>query len=414
MSLASERTAVALLAVAVLIAGLFAGCNAQGMGENSPGIAAFPPQGSPDRSSSPFGIVKGGVGDRVIAPAWVKTVWTPQAVDGTSVDTHSWRRLLEAARKFNQIEVPVVADEVWKSGDIEEIKNEMRHFFQADPHVTVWEMGLEENLQSGWEENLPETAQKLAAVRQVKDSINPDIKLAYQIVGDTGKSLETFLKSEASNYVDIIALHPYGWPDFKPPELWLDRYLAEVKSLKTTYGKNLPVWFTEVGAPTDEGGVPLYSGSRRVYGLTPEEQADYLTKVYAMALNHGVDKIFWYEYRDSCSAASDVECHFGLKYNDGTPKPAYYAYKAISDCIGNKRPAGERIEGGTRISSFKGRSQECHVVWQYPGSETTFPLSAIAATSRDTRAFDVMGKPVPISRERVEISESPLLLHVSR
>ena len=362
----------------------------------------------------PFGTVKGGVGDSVIAPTWVKTIWTVQAVDGASVNAQSWRRLVAAARKFNQIEVPVVADDVWKSGDIKDIKNEMRQFFKADPHVKVWEMGVEENLQPGWEEDLPETAQKLAAVRQVKNSINPEIKLAYQIVGQRGADLETFLRSDASDYADIIALHPYRWPDFKTPELWLDRYLAEVKRLKATYGKNLPVWFTEVGAPTDDGAVQLYSGPRKVYGLNPKEQADYLTKIYATALNQGVEKIFWYEYQDSCSSASDVECHFGLKRQDGTPKPAYRAYKAISDCVGNKTPAGERIEGGTRISSFEGSGQECHVVWRYPDSRTTFPLSSVAATSQDTRAFDVTGRPVTTSHGQVAITKSPLLLHVSR
>ncbi|HEX6875794.1 MAG TPA: hypothetical protein VF165_09055, partial [Nocardioidaceae bacterium] len=118
-------------------------------------------------------MVKGGVGDTVIAPAWVKTIWTPQAVDGTSVNADSWRSTLERTRQYGQIEVPVVADEVWKTGSIDDIKNVMRQLFLAYPEIPVWEMGLEENLRSGWEASLPRTAQKLAAVREVKDSINP-------------------------------------------------------------------------------------------------------------------------------------------------------------------------------------------------------------------------------------------------
>ena len=156
----------------------------------------------------------------------------------------------------------------------------MRQLFLAYPEIPVWEMGLEENLRSGWEASLPRTAQKLAAVREVKDSINPRIKLAYQIADDTGKTLETFLKSDASDYVDIISIHPYAWPDFKMPDVWLDPLLTKVRRLEATYSKNLPVWFTEVGAPTNDAGVQLYSGSSLVSGISPQKQADYLTKVY--------------------------------------------------------------------------------------------------------------------------------------
>lgn len=415
------RSTAALLAAGLLVAAGLAGCSTprgEAPVEASPSASATSTEGaahrSPDRPSSPFGMVKGGVGDTVIAPAWVKTIWTPQAVDGTSVNADSWRSSLERTRQYGQIEVPVVADEVWKTGSIDDIKNVMRQLFLAYPEIPVWEMGLEENLRSGWEASLPRTAQKLAAVREVKDSINPRIKLAYQIADDTGKTLETFLKSDASDYVDIISIHPYAWPDFKTPDVWLDPLLAKVRRLEATYSKNLPVWFTEVGAPTNDAGVQLYSGSSLVSGISPQEQADYLTKVYATALNHGVEKIFWYEYEDSCSTPSDVECHFGLKYQDGKPKPGYFAYQATSDCVGSKNPAGERTRGITRISSFVGKSGECDVVWNYPDSKTAFPLSALAATSRDVQAFDVTGHPLATTHDEVPISGSPVFLHISR
>jgi hypothetical protein len=43
------------------------------------------------------------------------------------------------------------------------------------------------------------------------------------------------------------------------------------------------------------------------------------------------DVIFWYNFRDIFADSPDVEHNFGLLEGDFTPKPAFEAYRQISD-----------------------------------------------------------------------------------
>jgi hypothetical protein len=310
-------------------------------------------------------------------------------LSGTTVNQTSWRNYVQRALQYDQVEVPLVNDAVWKSGNIADNRTVMRQFFQADPRVPVWELGLEENLSSTWEANLPATAQKLAAVEEVKNSINPDIKLAYQIVNRT-TSVEAFLKSDASDHVDILSLHLYKWPDFQAPEPWVESFLTKVRALEKTYNKPLPIWVTEAGAPTNELGVQLYShGTRPVSGLSLQGQADYLAKMYATGLNNGVENLLWYEYQDenfdpktdspaTCDA-SNVECHFGIKYADGTPKPAYHAFTTLARLIGTKAPSGDPSTQPSEQATPSGEPSAT------PGADPTgTPPESIPPTSEPT------------------------------
>lgn len=366
-------------------------------------------------SPSMFGMVHGDDSDSTLSPGWNKSIWTPQAWNGRTVRTAFWKSRISAAYNSGVIEVPVVADDTWKSGELAEISDMMTQFFQADPRVPVWELGLEENLKRGWEANLPQTARKIAAVRQVKESINPDIRLAYQVANRGKRDIETFLASAAADHIDILALHPYGWPDFGAPETWLAEWISDVRGLLVKHDRSFPIWFTEIGAPQNDDDVPqMYSLDKPVRGQGQQEHARYMVKLHAIAFHAGVEKVFWYNYYDRCSESTNVECHFGLKSDSRSPKPAYRAYKAMKDCIGVKAPETANASSATRVYSFAGPQEGCLVLWNYPAETTTVSLASIRSdlTAQNTKATSLLGQPVAITGGSVTVSEEPLFLRV--
>ena len=62
---------------------------------------------------------------------------------------------------------------------------------------------------------------------------------------------------------------------------------------------DLPMWFTEIGAPQNDAGVPqMRSGDNPVRGQGRDENAAYVVKTHVISLAKGIEKIFWYNYID--------------------------------------------------------------------------------------------------------------------
>ena len=62
--------------------------------------------------------------------------------------------------------------------------------------------------------------------------------------------------------------------------------------------------------------------------VSEQTQAEFLTRTYLCALSSGVEKIFWYTYRD-IAAIKGREGGFGIINSDFSPKPALAAYKTL-------------------------------------------------------------------------------------
>ncbi len=147
---------------------------------------------------------------------------------------------------------------------------------------------------------------------------------------------------------DILALHPYradapeGSPWRRDRASPFPDEMRRLDALMLRYGAK-PVWFTEVG----------WSTSRSRYGVSEDQQAQFLQRFYVLALAHpSVEKIFWYDFRNDTSPdapydqprynRAEHEFHFGLLRrtypldpNDPTlRKPAYLAYRALTGFLG--------------------------------------------------------------------------------
>ena len=144
---------------------------------------------------------------------------------------------------------------------------------------------------------------------------------------------------------DIMAVHPYrldppeGAPWRRDHQQTFPIELGRIDELMQRYGAK-PLWLTELGWATDRGR----------FGVSEDQQAQFLTRTYIMALAHpSVEKIFWYDFRnDSAPGAPydkpvynerEHEFHFGLLRRTfpldpnapGLRKPAFLAYRAMTN-----------------------------------------------------------------------------------
>lgn len=385
------------------------------------GFVVLPPKSISARTlnqDSPFGIVHADLDDPYLS-TWIKTLtWnTAGAV--------AWTSKINRRRNIGFQELPLVSGDGWVSDDtaavsvdfIGALKAKIRSYFEADPLTEYWELGLEENLSSRFDEPVyfANLQAKAAAVREVANGVN--LRFLYQVAGSSLSDANAFFASEAAQEFDIFAPHPYAWPDFPAPEEWLEAFIDDRRIAMQQHGIELPMWFTEIGAPQNDAEVPqMLSGNSPVRGQSRDENAAYLVKSHVIALAQGIEKILWYNYVDRGPSTTDVEDHFGLIDFWKFPKPSYVAYVTMVKQLEGKRFQERRdLPGGVRIYEFSDTNQRCFIAWTNPASVQTVPLSLIRAGLNENNIVAVantVGTPLPISAD-VLVEEFPVFITIS-
>ena len=379
---------------------------------------------TPDPSSR-FGIVHFDADDPFLDPGWMKTTTEVQAGwNGRTVDTDAWHALLAAQRARGQIELPLILGDTWKTGSLEQIRTMMGAIFRADPGagkapvIPAYELGIEENLNAGdYGQALAHTAEKFATVQKEKASVSPSVKLLYQVAGTDLDPYEKLFGSPLAAKIDVLAAHPYPWNGWPTPDKWHDKLVDDIRAAMAAKGLSLPIWYTEVGAvQNDADASVILSGLKPTgRGLTRADYAAYLVKLHAHAFAKGIERVFWYNYRDRTTATTDAEAHFGLRDYWGFPKPGYLAYAAAIRCMKGRTASEIAAPAGVKAYRFSGADQDCIAAWTYPDATKTVSLDAISTglSPEDiNEAFDTVGAPVQADMGSVELSSYPTFLMV--
>ncbi|HEY5979535.1 MAG TPA: cellulase family glycosylhydrolase [Microlunatus sp.] len=157
--------------------------------------------------------------------------------------------------------------------------------------------------------------------------------------------------------VDGVAFHPYTFP-FLPshydPGGWrtswntihgYDPNAAGFSSLRhvlDTYGLgHQQIWLTEYGAPT--------CGPRTGSGGEPGATVDHVTEqrqaaiagdaVRVASADPALGALVWYSERDRSWNPTTTENCYGLRRPDGSPKPAWWAFRDAVSAVRASRPA---------------------------------------------------------------------------
>ncbi len=162
---------------------------------------------------------------------------------------------------------------------------------------------------------------------------------------------ETFVRQVAEavpdlgDHVDLMAFHPYRYP-FSAPEhadetqaSLLDDVCSMAGLMEELGMPDHGLWMTELGWHTAPNAL--------VPGVDEATQGDYLARAALISWSQGVERFYWYTFRDSGIALDDQEQRFGLYAFDADPTDGEGARP--KDSAGRFAALAEALAGHTRI-----------------------------------------------------------------
>jgi hypothetical protein len=212
--------------------------------------------------------------------------------------------------------------------------------------VRYWEIWNEPNNQVFWQPT-PNVGAYTALLKLTYAAIKGVDPSAEVITGGTGPAETTLnaagetLSISAVDFLagiyrdggggsfDAVGDHPYTFPSMPgapdAQSAWQQMYATptSLRSLMVAHGDGAKrIWGTEFGAPTDPQG----------QGYVDEaEQAAMLTRAYELWSSYSwTGPLIWFSYQDSGTNLESREEFYGLTQAGGTPKPAYFAFKALA------------------------------------------------------------------------------------
>ena len=137
--------------------------------------------------------------------------------------------------------------------------------------------------------------------------------------------LEGIYENGGKGHFDVVGFHPYTYPlmpeDSKPWNGWQIMEDGIRGTMVANGDADLPIWITELGAPTAGGGS----------AMSQAEQARIIEQAVDLAGEESwAGPIFWYSYQDRGGSRGDTENWFGLVGPNGERKDAYHTFKAIA------------------------------------------------------------------------------------
>lgn len=220
-------------------------------------------------------------------------------------------------------------------------------------------------------------------------------------------------------YFDIFNYHYYPafrdlWNPFGPDLMGKARYL---RTELQNYSVSKPVALTEVGRPTE--GLPT-DPIRYSDALT----ARYVPKAFARGLAVRLSHVIWFTMVDDPNSVYK----YGLLRSDGTPKPAYHAYRTTMSQISGADYVGPVTENA-RVEGyrFSRDGRENIVAWltDFPEPTTPQPSASLVVTATVVRMVSHLGTETYISdgstgdgdprsgRIGVAINDDPIWLEIN-
>ncbi len=157
-----------------------------------------------------------------------------------------------------------------------------------------------------------------------------------------------------------------------------------------------------------KGNVVFYTNMDYTLEVTEELQARRLPRTYILAFASGISKVFWYNLRAFEEKVEDPEHHYGIVHKDMTEKPAYRAYRHLTEMLtdGSERPTLE-METETGVYHARWRRADGKTVDAY---WTTFGTATVSLGRKLARRVesvsDHAGRERKLRGEDVEVSNS--------
>lgn len=213
----------------------------------------------------------------------------------------------------------------------------------------------------------------------------------------------TFMKqvfeAGGADYMDAVSVHPY--PDMSKKAV--DEHPVSYKAvmdciIDAMCGAKLPIWITETG----------YSSVANEYGsISDDEQAAYEARLSVLFDEDGrADMMMKYQLRDLQENPEKDwdQAHFGLTFNNGTPKPNYRTVTAKNKLTYNMKFSGKDVnmdssKKGYSVYSYASTGKKLYVLWSNGGNEYTLSLSKGSAEYSSSVSDDTLNINLPVGED---------------
>lgn len=193
---------------------------------------------------------------------------------------------------------------------------------------------------------------------------------------------------------DALTVHPYRHA------LDPHGFIKEIQDA-SAMADGKPVWITEMGWPSNIGG------------LTEREQAGYVARTYISALAAPATRtVAWYDFREDGVDPFYNEHHFGLVRQDLTPKIGYRALAAVGTLLGGAK-FERSVEVGENLIAFEFGEDARRITALWASDRTR--LIGLKIEGDHAQLLNMMGEPARTQQDRglhVVLLEHNLPLYV--
>jgi polysaccharide biosynthesis protein PslG len=238
----------------------------------------------------------------------------------------------------------------------------------------------------------------MEACRAIRATGSEAAVIAPAVSGFDWPLLEAVKDADTQGCLDGLSLHPY--PDEAPESILKDWARGQGLVMQCPTRPSCPALVdSEWGYSVQEGR------------LTPQVQADFVTRLRLVDLLSGVKLTIVYDWRNDGPDPADKEANFGLLDFFGAPKPAFHALSRMVRDLAGLRYLGPVRGGrpGDIVLAF-GQDGVVHkmVGWSAPGSTALTalpdPICGPAAS------IQTQANPVCLSKDAASLLPSRLRL----
>lgn len=179
-------------------------------------------------------------------------------------------------------------------------------------------------------------------------------------------------------YFDVATVHIYFRTD------WVSDVLNRTRAVLTAHGLQKPIWVNETNASPDSD--PEWPLLRPRWRVSLEEQAGFLLQGFAMALSTGVQRIAVYKLKDTGLTLGGEP--FGLLRPDGSRRPAFDAYKLITQHYAGTVTARAERHALYQVVVLDRGDRTTRVLWARQGNDVSLSVPALGP---EAKLFDQTG-----------------------
>jgi hypothetical protein len=270
--------------------------------------------------------------------------------------------------------------------------------------IKYWQVWNEPNLVFWKPEPNPRNyAELLRRSYLAAKAVDPDVQIIGFNCSDIDLEFtEEVIRYGGLNYCDILAYQPYRIA----PEVGHFEEMAALRELVGRFGKQKPIWFTEMGWATQHLPLKEARGLDLLEPRPARRQAAFMVRYMVIIQATDVDKVFWFSQAADGAGLED--------HARNTKRLGFYAYQFLMKTLDDYSSVTELVPHGAfgkYAYLFSCPKEDVVVAWSVNGPQKI----DMQGLGQPTGARDVLGKAIetPSGRE-LQITGEPIYLFYDR